>query len=133
MENVSSIKISHALCVLRGFFLFFTISLQLEPWAFIILSAFLSSQILVSLSLLTLNPTIMLLLFYHNIIKYPHIMPTSRKELHDFKGGKQKWSCNNKYKNIHVTKICDSCSKLFIHFSLTNKKRGLFKNGLCRH
>ena len=60
-------------------------------------------------------------------------MPTSRKELHDFKGGKQKWSCNNKYKNIHVPKICDSCSKLLIHFSLTNKKRGLFKNGLCRH
>ena len=52
--------------------------------------AFLPSQILVSPSLLALNPTIMLL-FYHNIIKYPHIMPTSRKELHDFKVGKQNW------------------------------------------
>ena len=53
--------------------------------------AFLPSQILVSPSLLTLNPTIMLLLFYHNVIKYPHIVPTSRKESHDFKVGKQKW------------------------------------------
>lgn len=56
-----------------------------------------------------------------------------RKELHSFKVGKQNWKLQNKYKNIHVTKICDSCSTLFIHsFSLTNKNEGLFKNGFMQ-